>query len=165
MLFTQHQSLLIPAPLTPPAPSRAVLPVTNLGWDQGQDCFSDGLSDELLNSLHRINELQVAARTSSFYFKGELADLATIAHKLNVASILEGSVRRMGNKIRVSAQLIHVANGYQLWADKYDREMDDVFAIQDEIAQNIVKALRVVLSDEEKKAIETVKTGNGEEYG
>jgi adenylate cyclase len=106
-----------PAPaFNPPAHSIAVLPFTNMSGDKEQDYFSDGLSEELLNSLARITELHVAARTSSFYFKGEHADLATIAHKLNVASILEGSVRRSGHTIRATAQLNNALTGYHLWS-------------------------------------------------
>ncbi|MGH9423844.1 MAG: protein kinase domain-containing protein, partial [Thermoanaerobaculia bacterium] len=144
--------------------SIAVLPFTNMSADADNEYFTDGMAEEIINALSKIQSLGVASRTSTFAYKGKTEDIREIGKKLEVSAILEGSVRRMGSKIRVSAQLIHVANGYQLWADKYDREMEDVFAIQDEIAQNIVKALRVVLSDDEKKAIEKVKTGNVEAY-
>ena len=134
----------VPA-FSPPAHSIAVLPFTNMSGDKQQDYFSDGLSEELLNSLARINELQVAARTSSFYFKGEHADLATIAHKLNVASILEGSVRRSGHTIRVTAQLNNAVTGYHLWSQTYDRDLGDVLKLQTDIANAVANALRVTL--------------------
>ena len=125
------------APATPanaalfaPAPhSIAVLPFVNMSGDKDQEYFSDGVSEELLNSLARINELQVAARTSSFYFKGEHADLPTIARKLNVASVLGGSVRRSGHMVRVTAQLNNAISGFQLWSQTYDRDLGDVLRL------------------------------------
>jgi len=129
----------------PPPHSIAVLPFTNMSGDREQDYFSDGLSEELLNSLARINELQVAARTSSFYFKGVHADLATIAHKLNVASVLEGSVRRSGRTIRVTAQLNSAVTGYHLWSQTYDRDVGDVLKLQTDIANAVATALKVTL--------------------
>lgn len=134
-----------PAPFSPPPHSIAVLPFVNMSGEKGQEYFSDGLSEELLNSLSRINELQVAARTSSFYFKGEHADLATIAHKLNVASILEGSVRRSGHTIRVTAQLNNAVTGFHLWSETYDRDLGDVLKLQTEIATAVANALKVTL--------------------
>jgi TolB-like protein len=137
---------MAPAPaFNPPPHSIAVLPFTNMSGDKQQDYFSDGLSEELLNSLARINELQVAARTSSFYFKGEHADLATIAHKLNVASVLEGSVRRSGHTIRVTAQLNNALSGYHLWSQTYDRDLGDVLKLQTDIANAVANALKVTL--------------------
>ena len=133
------------AAFNPPAHSIAVLPFVNMSGDKNQDYFSDGLSEELLNSLSRINDLQVAARTSSFYFKGEHADLPTIARKLNVASVLEGSVRRSGQMIRVTAQLSNAATGFHLWSQTYDRELDDVLKLQTEIANAVASALKVTL--------------------
>ena len=129
----------------PPPHSLAVLPFVNMSGDTEQEYFSDGLTEEILNSLARINELQVAARTSSFYFKGEHADLATIAHKLNVASVLEGSVRRSGHTIRVTAQLNNAATGYHLWSQTYDRDIGDVLRLQTDIANAVANALRVTL--------------------
>jgi TolB-like protein len=135
-----------PAPaFNPPAHSIAVLPFANMSGDKQQDYFSDGLSEELLNSLARIDELQVAARTSSFYFKGEHADLATIAHKLNVASVLEGSVRRSGHTVRVTVQLNNALTGYQLWSQTYDRDLGDVLKLQTDIATAVASALKVTL--------------------
>jgi TolB-like protein len=129
----------------PPPHSIAVLPFTNISGDKEQDYFSDGLSEELLNSLARINELQVAARTSSFSFRGEHADLATIAHKLNVASVLEGSVRRSGQTIRVTAQLNNAVTGYHLWSQTYDRDLGDVLKLQTDIANAVAGALKIRL--------------------
>ena len=146
---------MAPAPaFNPPAHSIAVLPFTNMSGDKQEDYFSDGLSEELLNSLVRINELQVAARTSSFYFKGEHADLATIAHKLNVASVLEGSVRRSGHTIRVTAQLNNAVTGYHLWSQTYDRDLGDVLKLQTEIATAVASALKVTLLGDAAAKIE-----------
>jgi serine/threonine protein kinase/Flp pilus assembly protein TadD len=136
--------------------SIAVLPFTNTSPDPENEYFTDGIAEEIINALSKIQSLGVASRTSTFAFKGKTEDIREIGKKLEVSAVLEGSVRKMGNKIRVSAQLINVANGYQLWSDRYDREIEDIFAIQDEIAQNIVKALRVVISEDEKRAIEKV---------
>jgi TolB-like protein len=152
-----------PAPVpafNPPAHSIAVLPFTNMSGDKQQDYFSDGLSEELLNSLARINELQVAARTSSFYFKGEHVDLATIAHKLNVASVLEGSVRRSGRTIRVTAQLNSAVTGYHLWSQTYDRDLGDVLKLQTDIANAVANALRVTLLGNVAAKIEAGGTRN-----
>ena len=131
-----------------------------MSGDNEQDYFSDGLSEELLNSLSRISELQVAARTSSFYFKGEHADLPTIAHKLNVASVLEGSVRRSGQKIRVTAQLSNAATGFNLWSQTYDRELHDVLNIQTEIANAVASALKVTLLGDAAAKIDVGGTRN-----
>ena len=133
------------AAFNPPPHSIAVLPFVNMSGDKEQEYFSDGLSEELLNSLARINELQVAARTSSFYFKDEHADLATIAHKLNVASVLEGSVRRSGHTVRVTAQLNNAVTGFHLWSQTYDRDLSDVLRLQTEIADAVTSALKITL--------------------
>jgi TolB-like protein/Flp pilus assembly protein TadD len=150
----------IPTAFSPPPHSIAVLPFVNMSGDKEQDYFSDGLSEELLNSLARINELQVAARTSSFYFKGEHADLATIAHKLNVASVLEGSVRRSGHTIRVTAQLNNAVTGYHLWSQTYDRDLGDVLKLQTDIANAVANALRVTLLGDVAAKIEVGGTRN-----
>ena len=130
---------------SPPPHSIAVLPFVNLSGDKEQEYFSDGLAEELLNSLSRINELQVAGRTSSFYFKGKDVDLGTIARKLNVGSVLEGSVRRSGNKIRVSMQLVNTVTGFRLWSETYDRDLRDVLQLQTNIAEAVTGSLRVAL--------------------
>jgi TolB-like protein/Tfp pilus assembly protein PilF len=130
---------------TPPPHSVAVLPFVNMSGDKQQEYFSDGLTEELLNSLAAINELQVAARTSAFSFKGKDTDLPTIARKLNVGAILEGSVRRSGRTIRVSAELINAVTGFQLWSRSYDRDLGDVLKLQTEVATAVAGALRVTL--------------------
>ncbi len=147
-----------------PVKSMAVLPFTNMSADPENEYFTDGMAEEIINALSKIKSLSVASRTSSFAYKGKTEDIREIGKKLEVSAVLEGSVRKMGNKIRISVQLINVANGYQLWSERYDREIEDVFAIQDEIAQNIVKALRVVLSEDERRAIEKMPTENVEAY-
>ena len=107
--------------------------------------FADGLSEELLNLLAKIPELRVAARTSAFKFKGEKINVQEVAQKLNVAHVLEGSVRKSGNKVRITAQLIKAADGYHVWSETYDRTLDDIFVVQDDIAGAVVKALQVTL--------------------
>src|SRR6516225_5178963 len=134
-----------PAAFAPPPHSIAVLPFVNLSGDKEQEYFSDGLTEELLDSLSRINELQVAARTSSFFFKGKDVDLGTIARKLNVASVLEGSVRRSGRIIRITAQLNNSATGFHLWSQTYDRNVADVLQLQTEVAAAVANALKVTL--------------------
>jgi TolB-like protein/Tfp pilus assembly protein PilF len=148
----------------PPPHSIAVLPFVNMSGDKEQEYFSDGLSEELLNSLSRINELQVAARTSSFYFKGEHADLSTIAHKLNVASVLEGSVRRSGHTIRVTAQLNNAVTGFHLWSRTYDRDLGDVLKLQSEIADAVAGALSVTLLGDTAAKIELGGTHNPDAF-
>lgn len=130
----------------PPEKSIAVLAFENMSGDPEQEYFSDGISEELLNALAKLPGLRVAARTSSFQFKGQHEDIVEIAAALNVAHILEGSVRKSGNKIRITAQLIKADDGFHLWSETYDRELDDVFAVQDEIAGAISDALKVKLA-------------------
>ncbi|MFI4942792.1 MAG: protein kinase, partial [Burkholderiales bacterium] len=128
-----------------PAASIAVLPFVDLSPAKDQEFFADGLSEELLNALARIPELRVTGRTSSFRFKGTQEDLRAIGTKLNVATLLEGSVRRAGNQVRITAQLVKAADGFHLWSETYDRQVDDVFAVQDEIARSVASALKVTL--------------------
>jgi adenylate cyclase len=140
----------VPAPVARPAPiaaerSVAVLPFVNMSPDPDQEYFSDGLSEELLNQLAQIKDLRVAARTSSFCFKGQSVDLKEVAQKLGVSHVLEGSVRKAGSQLRITAQLISAADGYHLWSETYARTLDDVFAIQDEIARAVANALSVTL--------------------
>ncbi|MGK2963762.1 MAG: protein kinase domain-containing protein [Gemmatimonadaceae bacterium] len=144
--------------------SIAVLPFTDMSAERENGYFTDGMAEEIINALTTIKALRVASRTSSFAFKGTTEDIRQVGRKLDVATVLEGSVRKAGMKLRITAQLVDVADGYQLWSQRYDRDMEDVFAIQDEIAQNIVKALSVILSDDEKRAIEKVPTANVEAY-
>ena len=126
-------------------PSIAVLPFANLSGDKDNEYFSDGLAEEILNALTKLAGLKVTARTSAFAFKGKNEDIRRIGEALNVAHVLEGSVRRAGNRVRVTAQLIAIADGCHLWSERYDREMNDIFAIQDEISEAIVGALEVKL--------------------
>jgi len=144
-------------------PSIAVLPFVNMSDDKDNEYFSDGLSEELLNLLAKIPALHVAGRTSSFQFKGTNEDLRLIGEQLNVANLLEGSVRQSGTKLRITAQLINADTGYHLWSETYDRELIDVFVIQDEIAANVVDALRVTLLGEQQPAL-THGTDNVEAY-
>lgn len=132
-------------------PSIAVLPFVNMSADAENEYFSDGLAEDLINALTKIPELHVVARTSSFAFKGEKADIREIGQKLNVDNLLEGSVRKVGNRARITAQLIKVKDGYHLWSDRYDRDMEDVFAIQDEITEKIMDKLKVALDVGEKR--------------
>jgi adenylate cyclase len=140
-------------PQAPPAgaarrqetPSIAVLPFVNRSHDQQDEYFSDGLADELLNVLGKIRGLRVAARSSAFTFKGKNATVAEVGRVLNVATVLEGSVRKAGNRMRISVQLVKVADGYHLWSESYDRTLEDIFAVQDDIAQSVVKELRATL--------------------
>ncbi len=129
-----------------PGPSIAVLPFADMSPDKDQDYFCEGMAEEIINSLSRIEGVHVASRTSSFQFKGSAVDIRVIGEKLNVRTVLEGSVRKAGNRLRVTAQLINVVDGYHLWSERYDREMKDVFAIQDEIAGAIVTTLKVRLT-------------------
>ncbi|MGI9221880.1 MAG: tetratricopeptide repeat protein [Woeseiaceae bacterium] len=128
--------------------SIAVLPFVNMSSDEEQEYFSDGLSEELLNLLAGIPELNVAARTSSFSFKGKDLEIPEIASRLKVAHVLEGSVRKHGNQLRITAQLIQADNGYHLWSETYDRQLDNVFQIQEDIASAVVDALRITLLGE-----------------
>ncbi len=129
-----------------PQPSIAVLPFVNMSGDKEQEYFSDGLAEEIINALTQIRGLKVSARTSSFSFRGKEADIPEIRDKLKVENILEGSVRRSGNRIRITVQLIDAVNGYHLWSQRYDREMADVFAVQDEISQAVAEKLRIELA-------------------
>jgi TolB-like protein/Tfp pilus assembly protein PilF len=129
--------------------SIAVLPFVNMSNDPEQDYFSDGISEELLNGLAKIRELRVAARTSSFAFKGKNQDITNIGEQLNVETVLEGSVRKSGQRLRITAQLINVDDGYHIWSETYDRDLTDIFAIQDEISAAIVDALKVHLTEQE----------------
>jgi TolB-like protein len=129
----------------PDAKSIAVLPLVNISSDKEQEYFSDGLSEELLNLLAKIPELRVAARTSSFYFKGKDVKLQDVARELQVAYLLEGSVRKAGNRVRITTQLIRASDGYHQWSETYDRTLDDIFAVQEEIAASVVSQLKVTL--------------------
>ena len=137
------------------APSIAVLPFADMSPDRDQEYFSDGIAEELLNLLTKIPELQVAARTSSFSFKGQNLEIPEIAARLNVAHVLEGSVRKADDRVRVTAQLIRADDGFHVWSETWDRTLDDIFAIQDEIAAGVVAQLRVTLLGAAPTAEET----------
>ena len=136
------------AVFAPPSRSVAVLPFTNLSGDPQQEYFSDGMTEELIVALSQLDALKVIARTSSFSFKAKATDIGTIARKLNVAAILEGSVRRSGNKVRVTAQLVNAANGFHLWSQDYDRDVNDVLALQTDIATAVAHELQSKLLGE-----------------
>jgi adenylate cyclase len=144
--------------------SIAVLPFVNMSNDPDQDYFCDGLSEELLNALSQLDSLRVASRTSSFSFKGKNFDILEIGQKLKVNTVLEGSVRKSGNRLRITAQLINVEDGYHLWSERYDRDLEDIFDIQDEISLAILDALRVKLLGHEKAAVLKRYTDNTEAY-
>jgi adenylate cyclase len=147
-----------------PEKSIAVLAFVNMSNDPENEFFSDGIAEEIINALTKVKALRVAARTSSFAFKGKNEDIGEVGRKLKVHTVLEGSVRKAGNRLRVTAQLVDVTDGYHLWSERYDRQLEDVFEIQDEIAENIVRALRVVLGEDEKRAIEKTPTENVQAY-
>jgi len=159
--------VVTPTELTPvptPAKSIAVLPFANMSADPENQYLTDGVAEEIINALSKIEALRVTSRIASFSFRGKSDDLHEIGTKLNVATVLDGSVRRAGNRLRVTAQLVNVADGLQLWSERYDRQLEDIFAIQDEIADSIVKALRVMLTDREKRAIERSPTADVQAY-
>ncbi len=149
-----------PTAFNPPPHSIAVLPFVNLSGDKEQEYFSDGLTEELLNSLAEINELQVAARTSAFSFKGQDNDIGMIARKLNVGAVLEGSVRRSAHTIRITAQLINAVTGFHLWSKTYDRDLGDVLKLQTEIATAVASALKVTLLGDVAAKVELGGTRN-----
>jgi serine/threonine protein kinase len=144
--------------------SIAVLPFADLSANKDQQYFCDGMAEEIINALTHVEGLRVVARTSAFSFRGKEVDIREIGKKLNVRALLEGSVRKAGNRLRISAQLINVADGYHLWSEKYDRDMENVFAIQDEISLAIVDKLKIKLLGEEKAKILRRYTDNLEAY-
>ena len=144
--------------------SIAVLPFVDMSEAGDSAYFADGLSEELLNLLAKIKELQVAGRTSSFAFKGNNQDLRLIGEQLNVENVLEGSVRRAGNKVRVTAQLVSAKDGYHIWSETYDRELTDIFAIQDDIAYHVVEALKIELLGVQSKPVSQFETASAEAY-
>lgn len=144
--------------------SIAVLPFVNMSGDPENEYFSDGIAEEILNLLTKLPQLMVASRTSSFKFKGEKIDIPEVAGALGVNTILEGSVRRAGDRVRITAQLIEVDTDSHLWSETYDRELKDVFAIQDDIARSIVAALEVKLTPKDRRAIQNVATSDVQAY-
>jgi adenylate cyclase len=144
--------------------SVAILPFVDMSPGRDQEYFCDGIAEEIINSLCCIRDLRIASRTSSFQFKGRAADVREIGRTLGVGAVLEGSVRKAGERVRITAQLVSSADGYHLWSESYDRELSDVFAIQTEIAQKMVQALRVSLSRQERELIQRRGTNNPEAY-
>ncbi|MBI4547737.1 MAG: protein kinase [Ignavibacteriae bacterium] len=149
---------------TPPEKSIVVLPFKDISPEKDQEYFCDGLAEELINSLTRIKGVHVVARTSAFSFKTREIDIREIGKNLNVKTVLEGSVRKAGNHLRITAQLVNVDDGYHLWSERYDRQLDDVFAIQDEISLQIVNTLKVKLESGEKEIISKRHTEDVEAY-
>ena len=144
--------------------SVCVLPFANMSGEPDQEYFSDGISEDITTDLSKISALEVVARNTAFAFKGQNPDVQQVAKQLSVSHVLEGSVRKAGSRVRINAQLIDGSTGKHLWADRFDRDLDDIFAIQDEISKAIVDALKVKLLPAEKKAIESRGTSNVEAY-
>jgi len=161
-------------PAPPPAPSHpradaarvsiCVLPFSNMSGDAEQEYFSDGISEDIITDLSKVSSLAVVSRNTAFSFKGKSVDIAHIGRQLKVGFVLEGSVRKAAGRVRITAQLIDVSKDNHVWAERYDRDLNDIFALQDEISQAIVKALKLKLMPEEKKAIEQRGTSNLEAY-
>ncbi|HUO13096.1 MAG TPA: TIR domain-containing protein, partial [Caulobacteraceae bacterium] len=150
-----------------PAPRRlsvCVLPFANMSDDPQQEYFSDGISEDIITDLSKVSALSVVARNTAFGFKGKSPNIKEVAHQLDVSHVLEGSVRKAGNRVRITAQLIDGAAGDHVWAERYDRDLDDIFALQDEISEAIVKALKLKLLPQEKQAIERRGTDSAEAY-
>jgi adenylate cyclase len=146
------------------APSIAVLPFANMSGDPEQEYFSDGISEDVITDLSKIAGLVVIARNSSFTYKGRSVDIREVGRELGVRSVLEGSIRRAGNRVRITAQLIDATNGAHLWADRYDRDLTDIFAVQDDVTRRIVDALKVTLSPAEKVRLADSGTPNIDAY-
>ena len=142
----------------------AVLAFEDMSPEKDQGYFCDGIAEEIINNLIQVDGLRVASRTSTFAYKGKPADVREIGKELGVEAVLEGSVRKTDGRLRITTQLIDVADGYHLWSEQYDRELEDIFLIQEEIAHRIVQALKVELSDEEKRQLETTPTKNYAAY-
>ncbi len=148
----------------PGQPSIAVLPFANMSTDKDQDHFCDGMTEDIINNLSQIAGLRVAARTSSFAFKGKRKDIREIGQHLGVETILEGGVRKAGNQLRITVQLINIENGYQMWSERYDRDFEDVFAVQDEIGRNIAGALEVQLTERDERVLQKIQTRDAGAY-
>ncbi|HET6535543.1 MAG TPA: TIR domain-containing protein, partial [Sphingomicrobium sp.] len=140
--------------------SVCVLPFINMSGDPEQEYFSDGISEDIITDLSKVSALSVIARNTAFTFKGQTVDVKDVAKTLGVTYVLEGSVRKAGNRVRITAQLIDGAEGDHVWADRYDRDLDDIFEIQDEISKEIVRALRLKLMPSEEQAIDKRGTQN-----
>ena len=153
-----------PAADTATPPSIAVLPFANMSADPEQEYFCDGIAEEITSALARVDQLRVAGRTSAFSFKGKTGDLREIGRTLNVSAVLEGSVRRAGDRLRITAELVNVTNAYHLWSERYDRQLEDIFAVQDEIALAVVDALKLTLLGDEQAAVQKHSTENPAAY-
>jgi serine/threonine protein kinase/Tfp pilus assembly protein PilF len=144
--------------------SIAVLPFTNMSADEEQEYFCEGIAEDIINDLTQVDGLRVAARTSTFALKDQRGDVRTIGRKLAVETLLDGSVRKAGNRLRITARLVNVADGYHVWSERYDRDLKDVFEIQDEIAKSIVEALKIKLTEREKRALKKAATKDVKAY-
>lgn len=175
--FAAHVREFIGKEVVAPAPSKAaetlpgldqlsvaVLPFTNMGKDEEQEYFADGITEDVITDLGKVSALSVIARNTAFTFKDQLVDVCEVARKLNVTHVLEGSVRRAGNRVRVNVQLIDGSSGSQVWSERWDRDLDDIFELQDELSQAIVEALKIKLLPKEKKAIGERATTSIEAY-
>jgi TolB-like protein/Flp pilus assembly protein TadD len=165
-VFAMRAAAAKASPTAAPKPrlSICVLPFANMSGDPEQEYFSDGITEDIITDLSKVSSLSVVSRVTAFSFKGKPVDVAQVAGQVKVSHVLEGSVRKAGNRVRVTAQLIEGVSDSHLWAERYDRNMDDIFALQDEISQAIVKALKLTLLPAEKKAIEQRSTTNPEAY-
>jgi len=158
---SHKESAVLPLP---EKPSIAVLPFNNLSGDPGQEYFSDGITENIITSLSKIPQLFVIARNSTFTYKGKPVRVQQVGRELGVQHVLEGSVQKSGNRIRITAQLIDAKSGYHLWAERYDQEMKDIFAIQDEVTQKIISALAIKFAEGEQKQLAYKNTDNIEAY-
>ncbi len=153
---TMPSSPRVTAPRLPDKPSIAVLPFTNMSGDPEQEYFADGITEDIITDLSKIAGLLVIARNSSFTYKGKNADIRTIGRELGVRSVLEGSVRRASNRVQITAQLVNAENGAHLWAERYDRDLTDIFAVQDDVTRSIVDALKIKLTPGEAARVANI---------
>jgi adenylate cyclase len=159
-----HVAPSVAPPTAPEAASVAVLPFTNISGDPEQEYFSDGITEDIITDLSKISGLLVIARNSSFAYKGKNIDIRTIGRELGVRSVLEGSIRRAGSRVRITAQLVDAANGAHVWAERYDRDLTDIFAVQDEVTRNIVDSLKIKLAPAEAADIANIPTKSVEAH-
>lgn len=148
----------------PDRPSVAVLPFTNLSRDPAQEYFSDGITEDLITGLSKLSGLFVIARNSAFTYKGRAVNVGEVGRDLGVRYVLEGSVQRSGDRVRITAQLVDAGTGYHVWAERYDREVRDIFAVQDDVTRHIVRALAVRLTEGERGSLGQTRGGNPEAY-
>ena len=151
-------------PAQPDKPSIAVLAFNNMSGDPEQEYFSDGISEDIITDLSKLSELHVIARNSTFTYKGKPVDVKQVGRELGVRYVLEGSVRKAGNRVRVTGQLIDAASGAHIWADRFDRDLTDIFAVQDELTQEIIAALKIKLTSEQKGRLSRKTTIDVEAY-